>query len=183
MATPLPPSLLSADRDRALVLIRTKMVAESVRFVRLRLKTCLAINLRHQAAEFLDAAGGAGALADGVAPCADAVVFRLDVELAVEVEAVAVAVQSRADQPPAAEQEIDAVGPRQKSAGDGAGGKAFRPLLLLPADAHAGTGGNGDADRDPLLDGHHLDPFDGRGRDTAAGEKRDSRPSMPAKII
>src|SRR5687767_24798 len=134
------------------------------------LRRPLPLQPRHKRVELLDPAGTADAAADGVAAGADAAVLGLDVEAAVEVQALAVAVELGADELAAAEHEIDAVRPRQEGAGDGAGGHAFGAFLLVPADADARPRRHRHADDQPLLDGHDADALARGGRRLAPGQ-------------
>src|SRR5262245_47884740 len=93
-------------------------------------KIWLALDLRDQRFELLDLACSTGSRADDIALCADLLIVRLQIETAVEIEALAIAVQMGADELASAQDEVDAIGARQEGAGYRTRGKAFGAFLL-----------------------------------------------------
>src|SRR5215207_2324583 len=80
----------------------------------------------------IDAAAAAHPRVDGIAPRAQPMIAGLQIEIAVEIEGRAVAVEGRPNPPALREQEIDVVGSRQQRAADRTGVDALEAFALHP---------------------------------------------------
>ena len=152
--------LTAAAFSPAIIAGLVKMVAHPKTFA--TLVTLRALDLRDQCSELLDSAGRASARPDRVAMGTDPAIVRLNVQLTVEIQAVAVAVQVGTNELAAAQDEVDAIGTGQECPGDGIRGQALRSFLFIPVDSKPWVGRNRNADGQPLLYGHHPHAFLGR---------------------
>jgi len=138
----------------------------------------LTVDLGDQGLELHDPAGPADARADDIALGADFLVVWLEVEAAVEIQALAIIVEVGADELAAAQDEVDAVGAGKERAGKRVGGDALGSLFLVPTNAKARMRSDGDADDQPLLDGHDPHALPRHGGDRAVREQCGQQPDQ-----